>query len=146
MPPSFSSPWLPAFSESIYNRIGMGLEVWVYAGLTKAGNVDVDTDGYPRDWRRFWRAAVVDSTEFTFPGRAEGLEQDAIYAYTSYSEFQAGTAKTYNAWRDTLARLAGYESTRAVRRTPPPAGSTELKMLMEPARLTAFANVNQVQN
>ena len=72
----------------------MGLEVWVYAGLTKAANVDVDRDGYPRDWSRYWRAAVVNGTEFAYPGRAAGLEQDAIYEYTSYSEFIAGTAKT----------------------------------------------------
>lgn len=39
--PPLTQPRLP-----IYNRIGMGLEVWVYAGLTKAENAEVDRDGY----------------------------------------------------------------------------------------------------
>lgn len=96
----------------------MGLEVWVYMGLTKAENAEVDRDGYPKDWDRYWRAAVVDSTEYSFPGRAAGLEQDAIYAYTAYSEFQAGSTKTYQQWLDMLARLAGHESAKAVQSAP----------------------------
>ena len=54
----------------------------MYAGLTKAENVEVDGDGYPKDWSRYWRAVVVNGTEFSYPGRAAGLEQDAIYEYT----------------------------------------------------------------
>lgn len=107
----------------------MGTEVWVYAGLTKAENVDVDRDGYPKDWSRYWRAAVVNGTEFAYPGRAAGLEQDAIYAYTRYSDFVAGTAKTYGAWRDALARLAGYEGARAVQKAPPPPGSPFVELI-----------------
>ncbi len=60
----------------------MGLEVWMYAGLKK-----VDGDGYPWDWSRCWRAAVVNGTEFAYPGRAAGMEQDAIYEYTDYWDF-----------------------------------------------------------
>ncbi|MGJ5813626.1 hypothetical protein [Paludibaculum fermentans] len=118
-----------AAPKSIYNRIGMGLEVWVYAGLTKADNVEVDRDGYPKDWSRYWRAVVVNGTEFSYPGRAAGLEQDAIYEYTNQWDFVAGTAKTYNAWRDALARLAGYESAQAVVKSPPPPGSPFVEMI-----------------
>lgn len=85
----------------------MGLEVWVYAGLTKVENVDLDRNGYPRDWNRYWRAAVVNGAEFAYTGRAEGLEKDAIYEYNDNWDFVAGTAKTYNAWRDALARDTG---------------------------------------
>ncbi|MGC4052409.1 MAG: hypothetical protein QM757_24015 [Paludibaculum sp.] len=46
----------------IYNRIGMGLEVWVYPGLTKAEGVEVGRGGYPRDWSRYWRADIVNGT------------------------------------------------------------------------------------
>lgn len=46
----------------------------MYAGLTKAENVEVDGDGYPVDWSRYWRAAVVRGTEFAYPGRAAELE------------------------------------------------------------------------
>lgn len=101
----------------------------MYAGLTKAGNVEVDLDGYPLDWSRYWRAAVVRGTEFTYPGRAAGLEQDAIYEYTDYWDFVAGTSKTYGAWRDALARLAGYESTQAVVKSPPPPGSPFVELI-----------------
>jgi hypothetical protein len=107
----------------------MGTEVWVYAGLSKAENVDVDCDGYPKDWSRYWRAAVVSGTEFAYPGRAAGLEQDAIYEYTHYSDFIAGTAKTYRAWRDTLAKLAGYESAKVVVKAPPPPGSPFVELI-----------------
>ncbi|MBN9662258.1 MAG: hypothetical protein J0H49_28935 [Acidobacteria bacterium] len=92
----------------------MGLEVWVHVGLKKAENVDVDREGYPKDWSRYWRAAVVSGTEFAYPRRAEGLEQGAIYEHSNYWDFVAGTAKIYGAWRDALARLAGYESAQAV--------------------------------
>jgi hypothetical protein len=102
----------------------MGLEVWVYSGLTKADNVEVDRDGYPREWDRFWRVeAPVKYTECIFPGRSAWLEQDAIYAFTGYAEFNAGTTKTYRAWRDTLGALAGYENIKGAWRTPPPLGA-----------------------
>ena len=98
----------------------MGLEAWVFSGLTKAEGVEVDRDGYPRDWDRYWRAeAAVKNTEFANQGRAEGLEQDAIYEYTDYWDFVAGAAKTYGAWRDAFARLAGYESTKTVVKSLP---------------------------
>lgn len=100
----------------------MGLEIWVYSGLTKAKYAEVDRDGYPKDWDHFWRAATVDGTEYSFPGRAAGLEQDAIYAYTGYSEFQAGSTKAYQRWRDTLAHIAGHASAESVQRNPPLAG------------------------
>jgi hypothetical protein len=107
----------------------MGLEVWVYAGLTKAENVDVDLDGYPKDWHRYWRAGVVESTEEEFPGRAEGLEQDAIYVYAHCEEFHAGSTRAFGEWRDTLARLAGYEGWRSVWRNPPPPGSPFVELI-----------------
>ena len=40
---------------------------------------------------------MVNGTEFAYPGRADGLEQDAIYEYADNWDFVAGTAKTYNA-------------------------------------------------
>ncbi len=100
----------------------MGLEVWVYAGLTKAQSVEVDLDGYPKDWSRYWRAAVVRGTEFTYPGRAAGLEQDAIYEYTDYWDFVAGTSK--NGWH--MARCAraacGIQKHPSSRGGPSPSG------------------------
>lgn len=98
-------------------------------GLTKAENVEVDLDGYPKDWSRYWRAAVVRGTEFAYPGRAAGLEQDAVYEYTDNWDFVAGMDKTYRAWRDTLARLAGYESAKAVVKSPTPPRSPFVELI-----------------
>lgn len=107
----------------------MGLEVRVYAGLTKAQGVELDANGYPVDLRHYWLADVVESTEEDFPGRAEGLEQDAIYSHTHYEEFRAGSTRAYGRWRDTLARLAGYEGWRPVWRKPPPPGSPFVELI-----------------
>jgi hypothetical protein len=57
------------------------------------------------------------------------LERDAIYEYTDHWEFVAGTAKTYAARRDALARLAGYESAKAVRSDPSPRGSPFVELI-----------------
>jgi hypothetical protein len=107
----------------------MGLEVRVYAGLTKAQGVEVDANGYPKDLQRYWFADVVESTQEDFPGRTEGLEQDAIYAYAHYEEFRAGSTRAYGEWRDTLARLAGYEGWLPVWRKPPPLRSPFVELI-----------------
>jgi len=107
----------------------MGLEVRIYAGLTKAQGVEMDANGYPIDLRRYWLADVVESTEEDFPGRTAGLEQDAVYAYAHYEEFRAGSTRAYGRWRDTLSRLAGYESWRSVRRKPPPLHSPFVELI-----------------
>ncbi|HTR35031.1 MAG TPA: hypothetical protein VMH80_03965 [Bryobacteraceae bacterium] len=120
---------VPAVPTSIYNRIGMGLEVRVYAGLVKAHGVETDVNGYPKDLRRYWLADVVESTEEDFPGRTGGLEQGAIYAYAHYEEFHAGSTRAYGQWRHTLARLAGYEGWRAVWRRPPPPPSPFVELI-----------------
>jgi hypothetical protein len=107
----------------------MGLEVRVYAGLVEAQGVETDANGYPIDLRRYWLADVVESTEEDFPGRTEGLRQGAIYAYAHYEEFRAGSTRTYGEWRNTLARLAGYEGWRSVWRRPPPLHSPFVELI-----------------
>ncbi len=100
---------LLAHLPPIYNRIGMGRSCGSMRGLTKAENVEVSRDGIRSTGARYWRAAFVNGTEFAYPRRVAGLEQDAISEFAYCSEFVASTQKAYRAWRDRLAQLAGYE-------------------------------------
>lgn len=65
-------------AAAIYSRIGMGLEVCVYEGLTRAEGVELERDGYPGERTGCWRAAIVIGTGFAHPGGAAGVEEDAV--------------------------------------------------------------------
>ena len=79
----------------------MGLDISAYKNLTVKGKVselDEDEDGiffYENDG---------------FHGRSEGVDSSLAYNCEKSMRFRAGSYSGYNAWRDQLARLAGYGS------------------------------------
>lgn len=87
----------------------MGLDIRAYRQLTKINPV-LDEDGEPIDpHTREWLSGIhkVYSNP-DFPGRAEGLEDGAFYAYADADKvFECGY-RGYNIWREALAKLAGY--------------------------------------
>lgn len=46
-----------------------------------------------------------------FPGRADDLENGAVYSYTDCGRGWGGGYGYYNSWREALAKLAGYPLT-----------------------------------
>lgn len=98
----------------------MGLDITAYGNLTKVENPELDDDGYavtPRQVR-LW----CQWSEDHWPGRAEGIERGTVYEYEDAVGFRAGSYGWYSSWRDWLARVAGYESAKAVWDNPPPEG------------------------
>lgn len=84
----------------------MGLDISACSKLVEAPNAERDEDGYPADYESFNK--FYDNKDF--PGRFEGLNADMIYGYSADSDFDhfsIGYGR-YNAWREELARLAGY--------------------------------------
>lgn len=79
----------------------MGLDITAYTKLTKLDGV-LDADGQPiMPYARLW-------VNNNFPGRDGGIDPDAVYGYDDAHEFKAGGYIGYAAWRDKLAKLAGY--------------------------------------
>ena len=93
----------------------MGLDVTAYRQLTPAPHAQLDEDGSPVEWDKFVliRDSVLDWTEGNWPGRTAPL-RPGIYAAGEQDRFGAGSYSGYGAWRDWLARRAGYPSARAV--------------------------------
>jgi hypothetical protein len=89
----------------------MGLDITAYKKLTKLDCV-FDADGEPID--PITRESIDNCFKVyenaDFPGRANGLEHKGVYAYAGYMDFRAGGYGGYNAWREQLAKLAGYEA------------------------------------
>ena len=87
----------------------MGLDITAYRQLKKL-DVVFDADGEPTvpetrepldDYAKFY----VNSN---FPGREGSIEHKAVYSYADSHHFSAGGYGSYNAWREELAKLAGY--------------------------------------
>jgi len=93
----------------------MGLDITAYKQLKIEPNAAKEEDGSPVDWKRHvWiQPATVKWTNDNFPGRADPI-QGGIYSASDSFGFRAGSYGGYNAWRDWLARLAGYPSAAAV--------------------------------
>jgi hypothetical protein len=87
----------------------MGLDITAYRKITKIDAV-FDADGEPIDPATRepidydMRAYVNDD----FPGRADEIEDRAIYKAEDSMGFRAGSYGGYNGWRNSLAKLAGY--------------------------------------
>ncbi|MDQ0035887.1 hypothetical protein J2W30_003660 [Variovorax boronicumulans] len=54
-----------------------------------------------------------------FPGREEGLIDRAVYAYEESDDVLGMSYGRYNAWRESLAKLAGYPLTEVTERFGP---------------------------
>lgn len=83
----------------------MGLDITAYRKLKKL-DVVFDADGKPL------AGSVGVWASRDFPGREEGLEDGAAYAYEETDEVLSMGYISYNRWREQLAQLAGYPTTR----------------------------------
>lgn len=90
----------------------MGLEIYAYKNITKATGVHLDDDG---------EIINSDTGEYVggyyfrpyinpdFPGRADGIDPDSIYAFEDSVECLEGSYSGYSGFRETLAKIAGYD-------------------------------------
>ena len=86
----------------------MGLDITAYRKIEIANGAAVDEDGDPVDYDEHQRFYFNPD----FQGREEGLVEGAIYTRgTEEHDFRAGGYGGYNAWREELAKLAGYPAT-----------------------------------
>lgn len=83
----------------------MGLDITAYSKIQKL-DVPVDDDGEPLDWSG--NMFVVCVNDDFGPERWAGLVDRGVYGYEEVHSFRAGSYGGYNAWRDELARIAGY--------------------------------------
>lgn len=87
----------------------MGLDVTAYRRVTKL-DVIFDEDGESLD-KSTLEYADHDVRVYAnpdFPGREEGVEDGAAYSAVEQMGFCAGSYIGYGAWREELAKLAGY--------------------------------------
>lgn len=87
----------------------MGLDISAHRKITKIDAV-FDADGEPidpatREPIGYDLQAYINPN---FPGRADEIEDRAIYSSEDSFGFHAGGYGGFNAWRNELARLAGY--------------------------------------
>lgn len=87
----------------------MGLDITAYRRLSKVDEEYRDTEEF-YDNRYMPHPASVEWAEQHFPGRSEGIEPGAVYAFEDAFGFRAGGYGGYNAWRRELAELAGYSA------------------------------------
>lgn len=84
----------------------MGLDITWYRRLTKAAPGEGIDPKYPDDYdyangyKRLYK-------NNSFPGRADEIEDRAIYRAEESDGFRAGSYSGYNTWRDQLAELSG---------------------------------------
>lgn len=89
----------------------MGLDITAYRRLKKldvlfnANEEPVDpSTREPLDYHNCTQLYVHDD----FPGRNGSIEHKGVYAFEQSHSFRAGSYSGYNAWRERLAKLAGY--------------------------------------
>jgi hypothetical protein len=87
----------------------MGLDISAYRGIDKVDCV-FDEDGDPIDpvTREYVEYDVRAYVNPDFPGRADGIEDKAIYKATESMGIACGAYSRYNRWRNELAQMAGY--------------------------------------
>ena len=78
----------------------MGLDVTAYSKL-KAERTGVDRDD---DYDGVMFYANPDFAE-----RCSGIDEKTVYSYADSESFRAGSYIGYNAWRNQLAKLAGFK-------------------------------------
>lgn len=85
----------------------MGLDISYYKDLMEAsGNEGFDETGGIKD-DDGWIQINVNPD---FPGREDGLKDNHAYKAKEEDGFRAGSYGGYNAWRNDLAKLAGYNA------------------------------------
>jgi len=78
----------------------MGLDIVAYRGL----KLSTDSEDLFEP-----SAAVLEWTEEHWPGRTCGIKPGS-YSFSEKFHFRAGSYSGYNAWRNWLARLAGWKN------------------------------------
>lgn len=90
----------------------MGLDITAYHNVTK---LDVIFDEYggalDKETMVYVEYDVRVYANKDFPGREEGVDDRAAYKAENSIGFRAGSYSGYNAWREELAKLAGYPAT-----------------------------------
>ena len=89
----------------------MGLDITAYRQLEKLTGV-TSVDGVPTgpNGEEFDDYDLHAYTNSDFPGRNGSIEDRAFYKASGSMGFRAGSYSGYNAWRDELAKIAGYPS------------------------------------
>lgn len=83
----------------------MGLDITAYRQVQVVKDAPIDPDGNPCDDEHHNRIFVNPD----YPGRDAGLDAAAIYTIgTEHISFGVGNYRSYNLWRNLLAKLAGY--------------------------------------
>lgn len=87
----------------------MGLDITAYRNAKKTEGVELDSNGYPKDYDRFDLVSEndIEYTEENFPGRTEGVTTGVYEPEESFG-FRAGSYGGYNSWRNQLAQIAGF--------------------------------------
>ena len=88
----------------------MGLDIRAYRGLKKVENPLLDEDEYPENDNEWTPGVGMEFSEEYFPGRGEGLESNAVYAWEDTFYFSAGSYSGYNWWRDKLEDFSDGDS------------------------------------
>lgn len=82
----------------------MGLDITAYSKLVEAPDAERDSDGELVDYDNH---TTFYSNE-AFPGRTQGLTEGMAYRTDGECSGLSTGYGTYNAWREELAKLAGY--------------------------------------
>ena len=90
----------------------MGLDVSSYCNLKKIDAV-FNASGNPIDpvSRIILNDVILVYINPDFPGRADDLEDGAVYSYEECGQGWGASYRNYNIWRESLARMAGYPAT-----------------------------------
>lgn len=83
----------------------MGLDITAYSKLVLAPDAELDEDGYPVDYDN--HETFYENPDF--PGRIEGITPKAVYKIEGDCSGLSSGYGSYSAWRDQLAKLAGYQ-------------------------------------
>ncbi|WP_140402342.1 hypothetical protein [Burkholderia multivorans] len=86
-----------------------GLDVTAYSGLAIVESPLISPDGTPQGKNQ------ITFDPGNFPDRFRGIEAGKVYQFQSSFTFRAGSYSGYNAWRNELAKLAGYQPSITVR-------------------------------
>lgn len=90
----------------------MGLDISAYRRVTKLDVIfDEDGEAIDKETHEYVDCDVRVFANPDFPGRAEGVEHRAAYKAQESMGFRADSYSGYNAWRNELAKLAGYPKT-----------------------------------
>lgn len=88
----------------------MGLDISAYRKVAPAPEAEVDSGGWPSDWKRYLsiRQATLDMTEDYWPGHTEGIPPAGVYSFAEEFGLRAGSYGGYNRWREWLAEGVGH--------------------------------------